>query len=108
MYLYRTVDSRGQTIDFLLSVRRAVAAARRFFRKALNQPHTVDLHTITVDKNAAYPCAIKRMKKTGEVWRFAKLRQIKYLNLFGSHSPPLAAITRKEHQNTPPLGAGIV
>jgi transposase-like protein len=39
MYLYRAVDARGQTIDFLLSVKRdaAAAAARRFFRKALKQ-----------------------------------------------------------------------
>ena len=80
MYLYRAVDSRGQTIDFLLSARRDAAAARRFFRKALSQPHTVNPRTITVDKNAAYPCATKRMKKAGELWRFAKLRQIKYLN----------------------------
>ena len=40
MYLYRAVDSRGQTIDFLLAARRDTAAAKRFFRKALAQPHT--------------------------------------------------------------------
>ena len=40
MYLYRAVDSRGQTIDFLLSARRDSEAAKRFFRKALGQPHT--------------------------------------------------------------------
>ena len=80
MYLYRAVDSRGRTIDFLLSAKRDAAAARRFFRKALRQPHTVNPRSITVDKNAAYPCATKRMKKAGELWRFAKLRQAKYLN----------------------------
>src|SRR4051812_27279500 len=41
-YLYRAVDSRGQTIDFLLSANRDAAAAKRFFRKALGQPHTVN------------------------------------------------------------------
>jgi len=38
MYLYRAVDSRGQTIDFLLSAKRDAEAAKRFFRKALAQP----------------------------------------------------------------------
>ncbi len=80
MYLYRAVDNRGQTFDFLLSARRDAAAARRFFRKALSQPHTVNPRTITVDKNAVYPGATKRMKKAGELWRFSKLRQAKYLN----------------------------
>ena len=79
-YLYRAVDSRGQTIDFLLSARRDAAAARRFFLKALKQRHTVRPRTITAGKNPAYPSASKSMKKTGELSRFVRLRQIKYLN----------------------------
>jgi IS6 family transposase len=38
-YLYRAVDSPGQTIDFLLSAKRDAGAAKRFFRKALGLPH---------------------------------------------------------------------
>ncbi len=72
-YLYRAVDSHSQTIDFLLS-------AKRFFRKALKQPHTVNPRTITVDKNPAYPCAVAEMKGDGELWRFALLRQCKFLH----------------------------
>jgi IS6 family transposase len=78
--LYRAVDSRGQTIDFLLSAKRDAEAAKRFFRKALAQPHTVNLRTITVDKNPAYPKAVAEMKKDGELWRRSRLRQVKYLN----------------------------
>ena len=80
MYLYRAVDSRGQTIDFLLSAKRDAEAAKRFFRKALAQPHTVNPRTITVDKNAAYPKTVTEMKKDGELWRRSRLRQVKYLN----------------------------
>jgi transposase-like protein len=80
VYLYRAVDASGQTIDLLLSLERNAAAARRFFRKALGQPHTVNPRTITADKNAAYPIATKAMKQEGTLWRFAKLRQVKFLN----------------------------
>jgi len=79
-YLYRAVDSRGQTIVFLLSPKRDAAAAQLFFRKALAQPHTVNPRTITVDKNPAYPKAVTEMKRDGEMWRRSRLRQIKYLN----------------------------
>ena len=79
-YLYRAVDSCGQTVDFLLSAKRDAAAAKRFFRKALGQPHTVNPRTITVDKNPAYPCAVEQMKEDGELWRRSRLRRCKFLN----------------------------
>jgi IS6 family transposase len=79
-YLYRAVDKTGQTIDFLLSAKRDAGAAKRFFRKALAQPHTVNPRTITVDKNACYPKAITGMKRDEQLWRCSKLRQVKYLN----------------------------
>jgi transposase-like protein len=79
-YLYRAVDSSGQTIDFLLAAHRDAAAAKRFFRKALRQPHTVTPHTITVDKNPAYPCAVADLKEDGLLLPFIRVRQSKYLN----------------------------
>jgi transposase-like protein len=79
-YLCRAVDSRGQTIDFLLSAKRDAAAAKRFFRKALGQPHTVNPRTITVDKNRVHPCAVEQLKEDGELWQRSRLRQCKFLN----------------------------
>jgi transposase-like protein len=74
------VDNWGQTIDFLLSAKRDAAAAKRFFGKATGQVHTVNPRTITVNKNSAYPRAVADMKKAGKIWRFSRLRQIKFLN----------------------------
>ena len=46
-YLYRAVDRLGQTVDFLLTARRDLAAARRFFERAINR-HDVP-EKITID-----------------------------------------------------------
>ena len=37
VYLYRAVDKAGGTVDFLLSRRRDIAAAKRFFSRATKQ-----------------------------------------------------------------------
>jgi len=62
MYLYRAVDSQGNTLEFLLSPRRDAQAAKRFFAKALAAPHTRTPRVITADKNAAYLQAFKELK----------------------------------------------
>ncbi len=38
-YLYRAVDSTGQTLDFLLTAHRDAQAAERFLHKALKAVH---------------------------------------------------------------------
>src|ERR1051326_1342158 len=65
MYLYRAVDSAGNTLEFLLSPTRDAEAAKQFFSKALSAPHTVTPRVITVDKNAAFPKALTDLKSDG-------------------------------------------
>ena len=54
MYLYRAVDSTGQTLDFLLNETRCTRAAKRFFRKVLGRSNITAPRVINVDKNHTY------------------------------------------------------
>jgi transposase, IS6 family len=79
-YLYRVVDSTGQTIDFILSARRDASAAKRFFRKILKtRPHSSP-RVINVDKNPPYPPAVEQLKEEGTIPSCTQLGQCKYLN----------------------------
>jgi transposase, IS6 family len=100
MYLYRAIDSEGNTLEFLLSPTRDAGAAKHFFLKALHSPAgfapqahlseeqvaTVTIpatstpRVINVDKNAAYPKAIAELKAAGVLPQQMELRQVKYLN----------------------------
>ena len=55
-YLYRTMDTSGRTIDFLLTARRDAAAALRFFRKAIR--HHGEPEVVTIDKSGANTAAL--------------------------------------------------
>jgi transposase-like protein len=79
-FLYRAVDSTGQTIEFLLTAKRDAAAAKRFFQKALSSPGNPVPRVINVDKNPAFPPAVEALKAEGILPRRVRLRQCKYLN----------------------------
>ena len=79
-YLYRAVDSQGNTLDFMLSAKRDNKAAARFFRKVLKGQHNQAPRAITADKNAAYPVAMEALKAEGTIEKETELRQSKYLN----------------------------
>jgi len=77
-YLYRAVDKFGRTVDFLLSERRDVAAAKRFFHKAMR--HNGTPRVITLDAYAASHRAIRELKSAGHMSRRVRIRSSKYLN----------------------------
>ncbi|HAU3148094.1 TPA: IS6 family transposase, partial [Salmonella enterica subsp. salamae] len=77
-YLYRAVDTEGQTIDFLLTAKRVAAATLRFFRKAIR--HHGEPYVVTIDKSGANTAALATLNggKTDE--ETITIRQSKYLN----------------------------
>ncbi len=79
-YLYRAVDSEGNTLEFMLSAKHDARAAKRFFRKAMNATHNQSPRVINVDQNAAYPKAIDSLKAAQTLTETCELRQNKYFN----------------------------
>ncbi len=80
MYLYRAVDSTGQTLDFLLNETRSTRAAKRFFRKVLGRPNITPPRVINVDKNGCYIGAVRDLRKDGLLPEKCKRRPSKYMN----------------------------
>ena len=79
-YLYRAVDSAGDTIDFMLSPKRDLTAAKLFLRLALSGTSGVRPRVVNVDGHAAYARAIAELKQSGELGRRCRCRPSPYLN----------------------------
>jgi putative transposase len=75
-YLYRAVDKQGKTVDFLLTAKRDMAAAKRFFEKAMGA--NGDPNKVAMDKSGANKAAMDAINAGRAmpilVW------QVKYLN----------------------------
>jgi len=79
-YLYRAIDSKGATIDFLLSAFRDADAAKRLFRKALGARSHPQPRVINTELAPIYSCAIPHSKKEGTLRTRCRHRPVQYLN----------------------------
>jgi len=78
-YLYRAIDSTGNTIKFLLSPNRDLTAAKDFLQLARS---AVQLRprVITVDGHPAYASAMSELTHSGELSRQCLCRLSPYMN----------------------------
>ena len=79
-YLYRALDSKGDTIDFMLSPNRDAIAAKHFLRLALARAGKIRPRVINVDGHPAYPQVIADLQRVGELGRNCRCRPVPYLN----------------------------
>src|ERR671916_1101298 len=79
-YLFRAVDKHGRLIASMLAGRRDTGAAYRFLRNALRAVSDYPPSSITTDKLASYPKAIRRLRNEGLLSKDVEHRTSKYLN----------------------------
>lgn len=77
-YLYRAVDSLGNTIEFVLRKHRDTSAAKAFFRR----PFKYNDHPkkVTIDKSGSNISALQAINEKLVQDKQIEVRQIKYLN----------------------------
>jgi putative transposase len=84
-YLYRAVDSNGDTVEFWFSERRNLTAAKRFLRKALKRhgrPERIVIDGSQTNREAIVSCdtADRLQDQSGRKLMPIRIRQSAYLN----------------------------
>ena len=80
MYLFRAVDSSGQTVDFYLSETRDREAAKVFLKHALANPDNRRPGIFARDGLRSYPAAIRELQAEGQLGRQCRQRTRRYCN----------------------------
>ena len=70
---------KDNTIEFMLSAKRDIAAAKRFFKKKMRADHRRLPFSISVDKHASYPEAVTISQGEKVLPKDCRLRRTKYL-----------------------------
>jgi transposase-like protein len=78
VYYYRAVDKRNNTIDFYLSEKRDLQAAKAFLKKAIS--HNGLPEKVNIDKSGANLAALEETNLDPAYSNTILIRQIKYLN----------------------------
>jgi hypothetical protein len=74
MYLFRAVDSGGQTVDFYQSGTRDREAAKCFLKRPLANPDNRHPHVFARDRLRSYPAAIRELQNEGQLGRGCRHR----------------------------------
>jgi putative transposase len=85
MYLYRAIDSSGDTVEFWFSERRNLTAAKRFMRKALKRhgrPERIVIDGSQTNREAILSCdtADRLQNRSQRDLKPIRIRQSAYLN----------------------------
>jgi transposase-like protein len=84
-YLYRAIDSNGDTVEFWFSERRNLTAAKRFLRKALKRhgrPERIVIDGSQTNREAIRSCDTTNQleDRSGRKLKPVRIRQSAYLN----------------------------
>jgi transposase-like protein len=80
VYLFRAVDTHGDTVDFYLSETRDRDAAKTFLRKALSNPDNRTPRLPCMDRCQIYPAAIRDLRAEGCLPPRCRRRTKRYAN----------------------------
>ncbi len=83
MYLYRAIDSNGDTVEFWFSERRNLTAANRFLRKALKRhgrPERIVIDGSPTNREAILSCDTTDRLQERRTLKPIRIRQSAYLN----------------------------
>jgi transposase, IS6 family len=80
LYLFRAVDSQGQTVDFYLSETRDREAAKLFLKQALANTDNTPPNVLARDGLRSYPAALRELQAEGRVSQHCRQRTRRYSN----------------------------